>query len=146
VQQALDEASKLRTTVCIAHRLSTIKNADKIIVITRGEIVEEGTHTELLALGGVYKGLVDAQRISTERKEGIEMAIAEGEEEEAAIDELVRQRTLDNGDEIPLGLARTKTGRSVASVEAERLNFSSAGITQQTHYSNFQLIKKVCSK
>lgn len=146
MQQALDEASRSRTTVCIAHRLSTIKNADNIIVITRGEIVEQGTHAELLELGGVYKGLVEAQRISTEHKEGIEKAIAEGEEEEAAIDELVKQKSFGDGDEIPLGLARTKTGRSVASVEAERLSFASAGIMQQTQYSNLQLVKKVGPK
>ena len=46
-------------------------------MVSRGEIVEQGTHSELIALGGVYRGLVEAQRISTERKEGIEMAIAE---------------------------------------------------------------------
>src|SRR5271154_1357872 len=51
VQNALDKAAMNRTTVCIAHRLSTIKNADKIIVVSRGEIVEEGTHTELIARG-----------------------------------------------------------------------------------------------
>jgi len=144
VQDALDEASKSRTTVCIAHRLSTIKNADKIVVVTRGEIVEEGTHTELITRGGIYKGLVEAQRISSERKEGIEMAIAEGEEQEEEFDQILeREKSLEHADSIPLGLQRTKTGRSVTSLEAERTGFTSAGMMPQTKYSNPLLIKKV---
>ena len=144
MQRALDEASKSRTTICIAHRLSTIKNADKIIVMSRGEIVEEGTHAELIALGQVYKGLVEAQKISAERKEGIEKAIAEGEEAEEVLDQqLARGRSHDDTDSIPLGLSRTKTGRSVSSVEGERSTFASAGIMPEIRYSNFQLIKKV---
>jgi ATP-binding cassette, subfamily B (MDR/TAP), member 1 len=138
----LDVAAKSRTTVCIAHRLSTIKNADNIIVISRGEIVEQGTHSELIARGGVYKGLVEAQRISTDRKEGIEAAIAEGEEEEEALDEMVRTKSVGSADETPLGLARTKTGRSVASLEAEK-GWTSAGTVPEKTYSNFTLVKKV---
>lgn len=146
VQHALDEASKSRTTVCIAHRLSTIKNADKIVVVSRGEIVEEGTHAELIALGGVYKGLVEAQRISAERKEGIEMAIAEGEEEEEEVNRILSsEKGHERTDSLPLGLQRTKTGRSVSSLEGERTEFISAGMMPQTKYSNPQLVKRVCS-
>jgi len=128
--------------VCIAHRLSTIKNAYKIVVVSRGEIVEQGTHSELIALGGVYYGLVEAQRISAERKEGIEMAIAESDPGEEALDRLVGGKSLNDADQ--LALVKTKTGRSVASIEAEQPGFASAGMVQQTDYSNFQLIKKVC--
>ena len=106
VQHALDEASRSRTTVCIAHRLSTIKNADKIVVVSRGEIVEEGTHSQLIALGGVYKGLVEAQRISAERKEGIEMGITEGDLEEEALDKLVQEKSLDDADQLHLSRLR----------------------------------------
>ena len=53
---------KTRTTVAIAHRLSTIKNADEICVINEGEIVERGTHDELIALDGYYKKLNDMQK------------------------------------------------------------------------------------
>ncbi|KAK9465719.1 P-loop containing nucleoside triphosphate hydrolase protein [Lipomyces arxii] len=63
VQEALDRASKNRTTIVIAHRLSTIKDADNIVVMRTGEILEQGTHSELLAKKAEYYGLVQAQRI-----------------------------------------------------------------------------------
>jgi ABC-type multidrug transport system fused ATPase/permease subunit len=67
VQEALDKAGKGRTTIVIAHRLSTIKNANKIIVMSQGEIVEEGTHQELLNVpNGYYKLLVNAQQLTKE--------------------------------------------------------------------------------
>ena len=61
VQEALDKllAAKRRTTIVIAHRLSTVKNADKIVVVSGGKVVEEGPHHELVERdGGVYKALV----------------------------------------------------------------------------------------
>jgi ATP-binding cassette, subfamily B, bacterial MsbA len=61
VQDALLRLSKGRTTLVIAHRLSTIKDADNIIVMDRGRVVEQGRHTELLAKGGVYSGLYKMQ-------------------------------------------------------------------------------------
>ena len=67
VQQALDRVSRNRTTVVIAHRLSTIKRADKIVVLRKGKLVEEGTHEELVHLeAGVYRGLVYAQELAME--------------------------------------------------------------------------------
>lgn len=67
VQQALDRVSKNRTTIVIAHRLSTIKRADKIIVLRHGQLVEQGTHDELLKMEvGVYHGLVTAQNLTME--------------------------------------------------------------------------------
>ena len=63
VQDALERLMKTRTTVAIAHRLSTIKNADEIYVIHEGEIVEHGSHEELLAIGGYYKKLNDMQSL-----------------------------------------------------------------------------------
>ena len=62
VQEALDRLMKNRTTLVIAHRLSTICNADLICVMHEGQIVEKGTHEELLKLGGYYKHLVDMQK------------------------------------------------------------------------------------
>ena len=61
VQQAIDNLMKSRTVFVIAHRLSTIQNVDKIVVINEGEIVETGTHDELLAKDGAYKALYMAQ-------------------------------------------------------------------------------------
>jgi hypothetical protein len=89
----------------------------------------------------MYLGLVEAQRISAERKEGIELAILEGEEAEEEIDKLVGEKNLENDDQVQL--VRTKTGRSVASVEGEKLGFEYAGIVPETQYSNIQLVKKV---
>ena len=61
VQEALDNLMHGRTTLVIAHRLSTIKNADLIVVMHEGKVVEQGRHDELIALNGTYKHLVDMQ-------------------------------------------------------------------------------------
>ncbi len=57
VQAALETLMRGRTTIVIAHRLSTVENADRIVVLSRGRIVEQGAHAELLAAGGMYAGL-----------------------------------------------------------------------------------------
>jgi ABC-type multidrug transport system fused ATPase/permease subunit len=57
IQEGLDTVLKDRTSIVIAHRLSTIKNADRIIVLRQGKIIEEGTHDSLLAQGGHYAEL-----------------------------------------------------------------------------------------
>jgi ATP-binding cassette, subfamily B, bacterial len=76
VQEALDRLAEERTTIAIAHRLSTIRDADQIIVLERGRIVERGTHDELLALGGSYARLVarDADLGPTVRVRSEELA------------------------------------------------------------------------
>ncbi len=61
VQDALEKMMKNRTSIIIAHRLSTIQNADEIVVLNKGEIVEQGTHNELISKNGVYKKLVAMQ-------------------------------------------------------------------------------------
>lgn len=61
VQQALDELSAGRTTLVIAHRLSTVRQADKIVVMDQGRVVEEGDHDQLMARGGAYAALVKLQ-------------------------------------------------------------------------------------
>ena len=63
VQEALEKLMRGRTTIVIAHRLSTITNADRICVLREGAIVEEGTHDQLIARGGLYRHLVDMQQV-----------------------------------------------------------------------------------
>ena len=63
VQDALDRLMSTRTTIAIAHRLSTVKNADEIIVLHEGKVVERGRHEELIALDGYYKKLNDMQSL-----------------------------------------------------------------------------------
>ena len=64
VQDAIINLMQDRTSIVIAHRLSTIKNADEIIVMQKGEIIERGTHESLVALNGFYKKLVEMQEIN----------------------------------------------------------------------------------
>jgi len=78
VRQALDRLMQGRTTLVIAHRLSTIRNADKIVVLDEGRVVEQGTHGELLALDGLYSHLIASQLVAAtdDKPEHIEMAPA----------------------------------------------------------------------
>ncbi|KIW09268.1 hypothetical protein, variant [Verruconis gallopava] len=99
VQAALDRAAEGRTTIVIAHRLSTIKNADNIVVMQQGKLVEQGKHDELLDRRGAYFNLVEAQRIAAEQQNDDEdtsdedMAIAK--DSEAKLD----QSSSENGED-----------------------------------------------
>jgi ATP-binding cassette subfamily B protein len=61
IQEALDNLIQGRTTIAIAHRLSTLRKADRLVVLDRGQVVEIGNHDDLLARGGAYHALYEAQ-------------------------------------------------------------------------------------
>jgi ATP-binding cassette subfamily B protein len=69
IQKSLDEVSADRTTLVIAHRLSTVVNADEIIVLDQGRIIERGRHANLLAQGGAYATLWTRQQAAARRGE-----------------------------------------------------------------------------
>jgi ATP-binding cassette subfamily B protein len=77
IQDALDLVSKDRTTIVIAHRLSTVVNADEIIVLDKGLIVERGSHAALLATGGVYASMWNRQREADAARETLKRAAEE---------------------------------------------------------------------
>jgi ATP-binding cassette subfamily B (MDR/TAP) protein 1 len=125
VQQALDAASADRTTIVIAHRLSTIRNADLIVVMQQGDLVEQGTHNELLAHNGVYADLVRKQEIAT-RQNGSEVNELNTEEllkrEQQEIEEEKKRIAEGNTNEkdTTINLFRTTSRASVDAYELKR--------------------------
>ncbi|HKQ55473.1 MAG TPA: ABC transporter ATP-binding protein/permease [Methyloceanibacter sp.] len=91
IQDALERVARERTSLVIAHRLSTVVHADNIIVLDRGEIVEHGTHPELLAKGGLYASLWARQREADEARERLAHAL----EEDAVQDSRAAERLED---------------------------------------------------
>ena len=89
IQAALDVLMEGRTTFVIAHRLSTVRRADLILVMDKGQIVERGTHDDLLARGGLYKEIHDLQLMQrdgfAEEMEGKERIMAEKPQHEDTI-------------------------------------------------------------
>ncbi|KAH7329142.1 ABC multidrug transporter Mdr1 [Stachybotrys elegans] len=121
VQAALEAASEGRTTITIAHRLSTIKDAHNIVVMSSGEIVEQGTHDQLLEKEGAYWKLVSAQAIAAVQELSAEEEAAIDNEEK---DELIHKMTTnksnafaaDPDDNIAAKLGRSTTQKSASSV------------------------------
>ncbi|KLT44927.1 multidrug resistance protein 1 [Cutaneotrichosporon oleaginosum] len=124
VQDALDKASVGRTTIVIAHRLATIKDADTIIVMGGGEIIEQGTHNELLdSPNGAYALLVQNQKLSQKAADDAGDDVSDDEEEDvdevtAGPDSPFQERT--NFDPPTRKLSRQITGRSIASAALEQ--------------------------
>ncbi|CAG9987982.1 unnamed protein product [Clonostachys byssicola] len=85
VQVALDNASTGRTTITIAHRLSTIRNADNIVVMSKGEIIEQGTHNDLISKQGAYHALVTAQTIEDSQRRSVALSVEEAISKEQQI-------------------------------------------------------------
>jgi ATP-binding cassette subfamily B (MDR/TAP) protein 1 len=145
VQAALEVAAAGRTTITVAHRLSTVKDADNIVVLNEGRIVEHGTHDALLKKQGAYSILVEAQKIS----ETTDM----GPEEEATIDEddeLVLQQTLNGkytryvGDPDELNIGST-LNRSTSDESQSSAVVQGRGTATNSGYSLWTLIKLVAS-
>jgi ATP-binding cassette, subfamily B, heavy metal transporter len=79
IQDALDRVARNRTTLVIAHRLSTIVHADNILVLEKGRLVEQGTHAQLIAKGGLYASLWARQRQAEKAREELAHALEEAE-------------------------------------------------------------------
>ncbi|MEM9355526.1 MAG: ABC transporter ATP-binding protein/permease [Pseudomonadota bacterium] len=79
IQEALDQVSKGRTSLVIAHRLSTIVHADKILVLEKGVLVEQGTHSELMQLDGLYSSLWQQQQKAEEARAELARTLEEAE-------------------------------------------------------------------
>ncbi|KAG9242117.1 P-loop containing nucleoside triphosphate hydrolase protein [Calycina marina] len=147
VQGALEVAAAGRTTITIAHRLSTIKEADNIVVMTEGRIVEQGTHDELLAMKGAYFGLVEAQKIA----ETQEMTPEEQELRDAEEDKLIRTQT--NKSSKSIGFTEdpddkniaNKLNRTATSKSQSSLAFQSLNTSGQQEDSLWSLIKLIAS-
>lgn len=135
VQNALDKAAVNRTTIVIAHRLSTIRNADNIVVMAKGKVIEQGTHAELLAMENAYKKFVEAQALATKTVE--QQATGSGEDDGGTGSS--GQSVDDKDDYIP-NLNRLKSGRSVASQELERQDAIKG---KEKNYSLLQCMKRV---
>ncbi len=78
ISRALSRLAEGRTTIAIAHRLSTAARADRVLVLDEGVLVEDGTHEELVAAGGVYSRLYDAWMVATSVHEGGTVSRAAG--------------------------------------------------------------------
>ncbi|CAB4376476.1 unnamed protein product [Rhizophagus irregularis] len=127
VQDALDKASKDRTTIVIAHRLSTIRNATKIVVMNNGEIIEVGNHDELIQNPeGAYSKLVSAQKIHEEESKSKDF-----EEEDSIIIEK------------DCTLTRVITNRSSKSGIDEYNDTEKGYNTEYNRYSTWELIRKI---
>ena len=113
--------------MCIAHRLSTIRNADNIIVLSRGAVVEQGTHSELLMSGHVYRDLVEAQYLTMGREITTEHVENLG---------VFGEKSPQIAERFPLAPSEPVAG-------PQRQQMDTTQESKERKYSNFELVKKV---
>ena len=142
VQAALDKAAVGRTTIVVAHRLSTIRDADNIVVMSQGRIVEQGTHNELLERESAYASLVEAQQIAATNKKFGEMAGEEEAEEEYSDSEkgLEKKFSRIKSNSSRPGLEQVQTTNSLKSSVKDTWTTS-----KEKEYALWTLIKTVAS-
>ncbi|UQC87538.1 multidrug resistance protein 3 [Colletotrichum lupini] len=114
VQASLDNVSKQRATIMIAHKLSTVQKADKIVVLSRGEVVEQGTHQQLLDLRGAYHELVNAQTLHTGEAAAAQAGIETYEPSEVPYRE---DSSVDSADDKPVVLSKSASRQSYSAAE-----------------------------
>ncbi|KAK1522661.1 multidrug resistance protein 3 [Colletotrichum paranaense] len=114
VQASLDNVSKQRTTIMIAHKLSTVQKADKIVVLSRGEVVEQGTHQQLLDLRGAYHELVNAQTLHKCEAAAAQAGI---ETYEPSEDPYRDDSSADSADDKPVVLSKSASRQSYPAAE-----------------------------
>lgn len=105
VQEALDRASKSRTTIVIAHRLSTIQKADNIVVVEAGKIVEMGTHAQLVSKRGHYYTLTQAQQLNVAKHE--EQAVDESQLDDVVMLDLDASADPSSPEKSPLSVKKS---------------------------------------
>ncbi|CAG8595233.1 12948_t:CDS:2, partial [Acaulospora morrowiae] len=138
VQDALDKASKNRTTIVIAHRLSTIRHATKIVVMNQGVIVEIGNHEELMEKQGYYSKLVEAQQIHLiKESQALDSPSIPPEDSDILL------ATKNREEELRL-IRRVTTNRSVSSAVLEGRKADLESATKHDYeYTTWELFKKV---
>ncbi|MBF0300457.1 MAG: ABC transporter ATP-binding protein, partial [Oligoflexia bacterium] len=96
IQRSMNKLLKDRTAIIIAHRLSTVQNADKIIVLDKGELVEEGNHQELLAKNGLYFNLYTTQMLTTTKDtSATEDAITDADDEVEEVKSIIKDENIE---------------------------------------------------
>ncbi|KAI9003540.1 ABC transporter [Gaertneriomyces semiglobifer] len=139
VQKALDSASENRTTIAIAHRLSTIRNADLIIVMADGTIIEKGTHVELMALKGEYYKAAQAQCLDSHSETD---DAAQARNRKASDSTLEAEKYADDVQIITRGVA-VKSGRCADDIEPDEVQKTGAQPDYNVRFSTWGLFKKI---
>ncbi|PYH63590.1 ABC transporter ATP-binding protein [Aspergillus vadensis CBS 113365] len=135
VQEALDNAASGRTTLIIAHRLSTVQNADKIIVMKDGQILGQGSHSELLSTSAMYRELVRYQALEIPHRSEDDRLINQrphllGAHEEYSKDTLVNFDTVGMLEDSPLAVRSSSSSfRRIWSLNRPELPFTVAGVS-----------------